>query len=113
MILSSPSPAPTTASVPTTAPLPTTRATPNPMPQTEAKSPRASVRISKMHPTIRAFLPTDITAVVNVLSQSMTADAISESRFVRQVLLDPNFRTNGAIVAERDNQVIGFVLAIA
>lgn len=43
----------------------------------------------------------------------MQADAIPESRFVRQVLLDPNFRAEGAPVAVRGHDVIGFCLSIA
>jgi len=43
----------------------------------------------------------------------MQADAIPESRFVRQVLLDANFRAEGAPVAVLGNDVIGFCLSIA
>ena len=43
----------------------------------------------------------------------MQADAIPESRFVRQVLLDANFRAEGAPVAVRGDDVVGFCLSIA
>jgi hypothetical protein len=42
--------------------------------------------------SIRPFQPNDLQGVLRVLAQSMHADAIPESRFVRQVLLDANFR---------------------
>lgn len=43
----------------------------------------------------------------------MPADPISESRFTRQVLLDPNFKTQGAPVAVRGGKIVGICLAIA
>jgi ribosomal protein S18 acetylase RimI-like enzyme len=43
----------------------------------------------------------------------MSHDSISIVRFVRQVLLDPNFRREGAIVAREGDRVVGFMLAIA
>jgi ribosomal protein S18 acetylase RimI-like enzyme len=43
----------------------------------------------------------------------MSADPTSESRFVRQVLLDPNFRAEGAPVARIGEEVVGFCLSIA
>jgi GNAT superfamily N-acetyltransferase len=42
----------------------------------------------------------------------MHVDAIPESRFVRQVLLDANFRAEGAPVAVRGDDVVGFCLAL-
>lgn len=62
---------------------------------------------------IAPFQPLDLGGVLHVLSQSMPADPISESRFVRQVLLDPNFRAEGAPVAKIDGGVAGFCLSIA
>lgn len=64
-------------------------------------------------PTIRAYQPNDLRGVLKVLADAMPADPISEQRFVRQVLLDPNFRPDGAIVAEADSELVGFCLAIA
>ena len=43
----------------------------------------------------------------------MPVDPISESRFVRQVLLDQNFRAEGAPVAKIGEEVVGFCLSIA
>jgi mycothiol synthase len=63
--------------------------------------------------TIRPFQPRDLEGVLRVLAQAMHADAIPEARFVRQVLLDPNFRAEGAPVAMLGDRVIGFGLAIA
>jgi mycothiol synthase len=66
-----------------------------------------------MTATIRPFRSDDLPAVLNVLATAMHADAIPEPRFTRQVLLDPNFRAEGAIVAERQGGVVGFCLAVA
>jgi len=63
--------------------------------------------------TIRPFQPPDLQGVLRVLAQAMHADAIPEARFTRQVLLDPNFRAEGAPVAVLGERVIGFCLAIA
>jgi GNAT superfamily N-acetyltransferase len=64
--------------------------------------------------SIRPFQPHDLQGVLRVLAQSMHTDAIPESRFVRQVLLDANFRPEGAPVAVRgDDDVIGFCLSVA
>jgi GNAT superfamily N-acetyltransferase len=51
--------------------------------------------------------------VLAVLEAAMPPDPVSEAKFVRQVLLDHNFRADGAIVAEREGRVVGFCLAIA
>ena len=66
-----------------------------------------------MSEIIRPMQPADLGGVLRVLGEAMHADAISETRFTRQVLLDANFRSAGAPVAVRDGQVIGFCLAIA
>jgi mycothiol synthase len=66
-----------------------------------------------MNETIRPFQSSDLPGVLRVLNDALVADPISETRFTRQVLLDPNFRAAGAPVAIRDGQVIGFCLAIA
>ncbi|MEA2735311.1 MAG: hypothetical protein QOE14_1762 [Humisphaera sp.] len=62
---------------------------------------------------IRAFEPGDLPGVLKLLADAMPADPISETRFTRQVLLDPNFRAEGAPVATRNGNVIGFCLSIA
>jgi mycothiol synthase len=66
-----------------------------------------------MSETIRRFESRDLPGVLRVLGEAMHADAISEARFTRQVLLDHNFRAAGAPLAVQDDQVIGFCLSIA
>src|SRR5688500_14124237 len=66
-----------------------------------------------MNLTIRPFQPHDLSGVLRVLAQALHADAIPEARFVRQVLLDPNFHAEGAPVAVLGDEVIGFCLSIA
>lgn len=51
--------------------------------------------------------------VVLLLQQSLHADPISRSLFVRKVLIDPNFDPAGAPVAVVNGQVVGFGLSIA
>jgi ribosomal protein S18 acetylase RimI-like enzyme len=62
---------------------------------------------------LRPFQPSDLCGVVALLSKAMPVDPISEPRFVRQVLLDPNFRVQGAPVARPGDEVAGFCLSIA
>src|SRR5437016_14621400 len=67
-----------------------------------------------MSDTIRAFQSKDLSGILEVLRSSMTADPITEARFTRQVLLDPNFRADGAPVAVNDDgEIVGFCLSIA
>src|SRR5690349_7886397 len=63
--------------------------------------------------TLRGFQPQDLEDVVRVLADAMPLEAISVATFTRQVLLDANFRSDGAIVAIEEDRVIGFALAIA
>ncbi|MER3474245.1 MAG: hypothetical protein C4335_09490 [Armatimonadota bacterium] len=51
--------------------------------------------------------------VVYLLQQTLSADPISRSLFVRKVLIDPNFEPEGAPIALIDGQVVGFGLSIA
>jgi mycothiol synthase len=62
---------------------------------------------------ISLYQPGDMQGVLEVLAQAMPADSISPARFTQQVLLDPNFRPEGALVARREGQIAGFCLAIA
>jgi GNAT superfamily N-acetyltransferase len=66
---------------------------------------------------IRPFESRDLSGVSDVLTvlrSAMIADSITEARFTRQVLLDPNFRAEGAPVAVADDgEIIGFCLSIA
>jgi ribosomal protein S18 acetylase RimI-like enzyme len=63
--------------------------------------------------TIRPYRSADLAGVLDVLAGSMTADSISDARFTRQVLLDPNFRAEGAPVALIGSKVVGFCLSLA
>jgi mycothiol synthase len=51
-------------------------------------------------------------AVLRVLAESLPEDPISERTFLRQVLLDPNFRREGAILGMAGEEVAGFALAL-
>jgi len=51
--------------------------------------------------------------VVVLLQQTLHADPISRSLFVRKVLIDPNFEPEGAPIALAGGQVVGFGLSIA
>jgi mycothiol synthase len=66
-----------------------------------------------MPPTISPYHPSDHDPVLALLAEAMPRDPISSARFTRQVLLDPNFRSEGALVARIDAEVVGFCLAIA
>ena len=61
---------------------------------------------------IRPFEPPDLEPVVRLLKKTLTADPMTSEIFQRKVLLDPNFRPEGALVAEEDGTVIGFVLGL-
>jgi ribosomal protein S18 acetylase RimI-like enzyme len=63
--------------------------------------------------TIAPFQASDLSGVLRVLGDAMPQDPISENKFVRQVLLDPNFRTGGAPVARVNGEIAGFALSLA
>src|SRR5687768_38562 len=63
--------------------------------------------------TIAPYQPTDLDAVLAVLAAAMPHDPISPARFTRQVLLDPNFLPEGALVAYSGGRLAGFCLAVA
>ena len=69
--------------------------------------------VPAMPETIRPYDADDQSGVLKLLAGAMPADSISESRFVRQVLLDANFRPEGAPVAVKDGEIVGFCLSIA
>lgn len=50
--------------------------------------------------------------VVALWNQCMTRDPISEERFWHFFLLDPNFDPEGALVAEKDGRLVGFLQAM-
>jgi GNAT superfamily N-acetyltransferase len=63
--------------------------------------------------TLRPFRQSDLAPVLALLSATMPHEGIAEPKFTRQVLLDPNFRPEGAIVAEHAGSVVGFCLSLA
>ena len=65
-----------------------------------------------MNFSIAPYQPLDQAGVLRVLETAMSTDPISESRFVRQVLLDPNFHADGAPVARIGDEIVGFCLSI-
>lgn len=61
----------------------------------------------------RPYRSSDIEGVVSLLGWTLPKERIDEAKFVRQVLLDPQFNRDGALVAEEGGKIVGFVLAIA
>ena len=55
----------------------------------------------------------EIKPVIELLRSVAPFEGIGEARFTRQVLLDPNFRREGAIVGRDGDRVVGFMLSIA
>ncbi|MCS6951196.1 MAG: hypothetical protein NZ520_12110, partial [bacterium] len=62
---------------------------------------------------ITPFAGDQLDLVVTLLQQTLHADPISRSLFVRKVLLDANFDPEGAPVALVEGQVVGFALGVA
>lgn len=50
--------------------------------------------------------------VPNLLSRTLVREGIDAWKFARQVLIDPNFRRDGALCAWDGEQLVGFCLAI-
>src|SRR5262245_52416656 len=70
-------------------------------------------RVRPMNLTIQPYQPEEMDPVLRVLAEAMAHDPIPAARFIQQVLLDANFRVEGALVARAEGQVAGFCLAIA
>lgn len=62
--------------------------------------------------TVRPYEGRDEAAVLRVWNAAMFADPITEATWRAKVLLDPNFDSEGCLVAEVDGTVRGFVLSI-
>jgi len=62
-----------------------------------------------MHLEITPLQTSDIPAVIDLLATSMPTEAISEQKFARHILLDPNYRDDGALLAKVGNCVAGFI----
>jgi GNAT superfamily N-acetyltransferase len=63
--------------------------------------------------TSNFFRSGDTEAVIAVLAAATPDEGITTAKFVRQVLLDANFRREGSIVAREGDRVVGFMLSIA
>lgn len=61
---------------------------------------------------IRPYEPSDFSNVLVLLNKCLDADHISDADFQIKVLLDPNFSRYGALVAEVEEKIVGFVLGI-
>lgn len=72
-----------------------------------------NTRTDVMTIPIAPYQPTDLNVALAVLAAAMPHDPISSARFTRQVLLDPNFLPEGALVARSGGEVVGFCLAMA
>jgi GNAT superfamily N-acetyltransferase len=64
-------------------------------------------------PRISALADADLLSVIKLLETVASRESLASSKFVRQVLLDANFRREGAIVARNGDRVVGFMLALA
>lgn len=62
--------------------------------------------------SIRPFRPGDLPAIVALWNRCLTKDPIAEDRFWHHLVLDPNFDPDGALVAEVDGEIDGFLQAI-
>ena len=62
---------------------------------------------------IRPYKSSDFRSVVDLLQTALPAERIDGPKFVHQVLLDPNFKPEGALVAEQAGEPIGFALAMS
>ena len=61
---------------------------------------------------LRTFQRTDVSALVDVWNHSLSVDPIDLVRFVKQVLCDPNFDSEGLQIAAHGSDVVGFCLAV-
>ncbi|HZU13509.1 MAG TPA: GNAT family N-acetyltransferase [Chloroflexota bacterium] len=61
---------------------------------------------------LRPFRPDDLAAIVALWNRCLTKDPISEDRFWHHIVLDANFDPEGALVAEADGEIAGFLQAI-
>ncbi len=50
---------------------------------------------------------------VSILQEAMPVEAIGKNKFARQVLLDPNFRSEGSLLARLDGEPVGYILALS
>jgi ribosomal protein S18 acetylase RimI-like enzyme len=63
--------------------------------------------------TIRPYRGADEPALIALWNATMTHDRVNESVLRTRVLLDANFSPEGLLVAEGEDELVGFVLSIA
>ncbi len=61
---------------------------------------------------LRNYRSGDEAAIVNLWNEACPLDPMSLEVFAKRVLVDPNFNPEGLIIYERDDRVLGFLLAI-
>lgn len=61
---------------------------------------------------IRSYQSGDETAIVTLWNRSCPKDPISMELFVKRVLVDPNFDSEGLILYEEEGELLGFTLGI-
>lgn len=61
---------------------------------------------------IRSYRGGDEEAIVELWNLCLARDPITLEVFERKVLLDPNFDSEGCLVAEKDEEIVGFILSI-
>lgn len=62
---------------------------------------------------LRPFQPADLSALVALWNRCLTKDPITEQRFWQLFLLDPNFDPRGALIAEQDGALVGFLQVVS
>jgi ribosomal protein S18 acetylase RimI-like enzyme len=65
-----------------------------------------------MKVVIRAYRGADEAALLRLWNGSLTHDPIDAATLRTRVLLDPNFRPDGLLVAEAEGALVGFVLGL-
>jgi mycothiol synthase len=61
---------------------------------------------------VRPYRAHDEGGLLELWNETMQVDPVNPATFRTQVLLDPNFRPEGLLLAEEQGQLAGFVLAV-
>lgn len=70
------------------------------------------VNVIAMTITIRPFRSGEVPAIVQLWNTTMSADPISEQRLLLDFILDPHFNPETFLIAESENELVGFVLGL-